>query len=107
MSSHSRSVGADAGGRQSMTSGNATGFINEPLQQSCPVYRESNTTNVSLLFPQENEYRHSQHVNGQALRPLWKRRTRKEELPQMGMGEKGTIGERQGEKSGKGCKRND
>ena len=59
MSSHSRSVGADAGGRQSMTSGsgNATGFNNEPFQQSYPVYRESNTTNVSLLFPQENEYR--------------------------------------------------
>ena len=57
MSSHSRSVGADAGGRQSMISGNATGFNNEPFQQSYPVYRESNTTNVSLLFPQENEYR--------------------------------------------------
>ena len=40
-----------------MISGNATGFNNEPFQQSYPVYRESNTANVSLLFPQENEYR--------------------------------------------------
>ena len=40
-----------------MISGNATGFNNEPFQQSYPVYRESNTANVSLEFAQENEMR--------------------------------------------------